>query len=59
VLNFIPDWIVNFFLLFGWVFAFVGAMFFFWGVGTSLAALKAKIAGEDVREAIAPWMAEL
>jgi hypothetical protein len=46
-------------MVFGWVFVFVIAMFTAWGIGTGIVWFKAVRNGEDPREAIAPWLAEL
>ncbi len=59
MLNLIPEWFIYCLMLFGWVFVFVIAMFTAWGIGTGIVWIKAVKNGEDPREAIEPWLAEL
>ncbi len=47
------------FVLIGWFIAFFCSLLIGWAICTGTVALIAVIKGEDVEEAISPWLAEL
>ena len=50
---------LSIFVLIGWFIGFFCALFIGWAICTGTVFIIAVIKGEDVEEAISPWLAEL